>query len=268
MSEALAFGPSKMPKSELILTRMLWIIICLLVLFFIAELIFHFIISPRLIIKNIIVKSDISLSEEEVMSIAGIGGKEYYFGLNPEEIQKKLEAYPLVKKAIVEKVFPDTLKLTLYGREALVIALAQIEGRSVPLVIDAEGVVFQIGLSISELDLPVISGLQFDDLKAGMELPGMLNPFFGEMKVLRDSYPNLFRLISEIRIIPKTGSSYELLLCPLTYSVKVRFGSGLSGGIFKNAVMILDLIEKQGFSDKVEEIDFRTGEVVYRIKEG
>ncbi|GAH34033.1 unnamed protein product, partial [marine sediment metagenome] len=79
MSEALAFGPSKMPKSELILNRMLWIIICLLVLFFIAELIFHFIISPRLIIKNIIVKSDISLSEEEVMSIAGIGGKEYYF---------------------------------------------------------------------------------------------------------------------------------------------------------------------------------------------
>ncbi len=268
MSEALTFRSPKVSRGEQILNRFLWSIIILLIVFLIAELLFHFVISPGLIVKKIIVKSDLHLSEPEVLSIAGITEKEYYFSLNPEEIQSNLNAYPLVKRSVVEKVFPGTLKLTIYGRDPLVIAFAEGDkGRSVPVAIDEDGVVFQIGSGITNWDLPVISGLKFKDLNAGMELPEILNAFFADMKTLKGSYPELFRLISEVRIIPRGGTGYELLLCPLVYSIKVRFGSSISARNLKSAIMILDLLEKQGLADRVKELDFRTGEIVYRIKE-
>ncbi len=267
MSEAFALHSPKTSRTELILNRILWSVIILLILFFIAEIIFHFIISPQLVIKNIIVKSNIPLSEEEILSIAGIGENEYYFSLNPEKILSNLEAYPLIHSAVVEKVFPDTLNMTIFGRKPLMMALTGAEGRSIPMVLDEEGVIFQISKSITDWDLPVISGLEFKDIRSGMELPEMLKPLLLSLKKIRKDTPDLFRLISEVRIIPKSNTSYELLLYPITYSIKVRFGRSITGSGLKNAVIILDLIEKQGLSDDVEELDLRTGELVYRIKE-
>lgn len=267
MSKALSFPAPRVSRKEMILNRVLWTVICFLFLFILAEISFHFIISPRLVIKNIIVRSDIPLSKEEVFSIAGIREKEYYFSLRLEEIKERLIAYPLIRKADLEKIFPDTLKLTLYGREPLVIALVDVPGRTVPVAIDEEGVLFQIGSAITDWELPVISGLKFQNLRAGMELPEMLKPFFSSLNSLRKASPDLFRLISEVKIIPKTGTDYELLLWFILYPVSLRFGRNINSSNLKNAVMILDLIRQEDFSAKVKELDLRTGEVVYRVQE-
>lgn len=269
MSEALAFHSPKTSRTEQLVNRLLWTVIFLLILFILGELLFHFVISPRLVIRNISVESNLSLSEEEILAMVGLREKVYFFSLDVGQVREKLEAYPLIKRAVVEKNFPDSLKIAIYGRRPLALALAAgAGGVSLPLALDEEGVVFQIGASITNYDLPVISGLQFSQVRVGTRLPAALSPLIADLERLRRQFPDLYRLISEVRVISREGNRYELLLCLLTHSIKLRFGGGITGSGLKNGVMLLDLIEKQGFSDNVREIDFRTGEVVYRVKEG
>jgi cell division protein FtsQ len=269
VSEALAFRSPKTSKTEQLVNRLLWAVIFLLILFIIGELLFHFVISPRLVIKHIAVESNLALSEEELLAMVGLGENVYFFSLDSMEIREKLEAYPLIKSAEVEKQFPDSLKISVFGRLPLALAIAEgAGGVSVPLALDEEGVVFQIGSSISNYDLPVISGLKFSQLRVGTKLPASLSSLIADLERLKRLFPDLFRLLSEVRVVSKKGNQQELLVCLMTHSIKLRFGGSLSGSSLKNGVMLLDLIEKQGFSDIVQEIDFRTGEVVYRIKEG
>lgn len=268
MSEILTFKISRRKGAEQLLNKLLWLIIALLFLFLAADLLFHYIIAPKLRIRNVIVKSDIPLSRQEVLSMAGIDGKEDYFSLKGDVIRNNLEAYPLVREARVEKVFPDTLRLDLRGRKALFIALADTGKGSFPVAIDEEGVIFQSGSSIKEWNLPLISGLKFNELEPGATLPRMLDSFLTEVTQIRAAYPDIFRLISEIQIVPLSPVSFELLLYPLSFTVRVRLAASIDGPVLKNALLVLDMLQREGISEKVKEIDFRTGEVVYRIKEG
>lgn len=268
MSEILTFKTSRRKDAEQFLNKLMRLIIVLLFLFLAADLLFHYLIAPKLRIKNIIVKSDIPLSRQEVLTIAGIDGKEDYFSLKGDVIKNNLEAYPLVREARVEKVFPDTLRLDIKGRRALFISLADTGKGSFPVAIDEEGVIFQSGSSIKEWDLPLISGLKFNELELGATLPRMLDSLFAEVTQMRTAYPDLFRLISEIQIVPLSPASFELLLYPLSFTVRVRLAGSIDGTVLKNALLVLDLLKREGISEKVKEIDFRTGEVVYRIKEG
>lgn len=269
MSEALAFHSPNNSRTERLVNRLLWTVIFLLILFILGELVFHFVISPRLVIKNISVESNLSLSEAEILAMVGLREEMYFFSVDVGQIREKLESYPLIKKAVVEKRFPDNLKISIFGRLPLALAIASgAGGVSLPLALDDEGVVFQIGTSITNYDLPVISGLKFSQVRVGTRLPAALSSLMADLESLRRQFPDLYSLISEVRVISREGSQKELLLCLLTHSIKLRFGGSITGPDLKNAVMLLDLIEKQDFSDNVREIDFRTGEVVYRVKEG
>ena len=42
----------------------------------------------------------------------------------------------------------------------------------------------------------------------------------------------------------------------------------INSDLLKYAFMVLEVLDKDGISNTVEEIDFRTGEIVYKLKEG
>ena len=270
MSEAIILRPGteqrrRRSKSA---ARVYGIIILVLLFFAFGEILFQFIIAPRLVIKHIDVESDFDLSESEILRIAGIERKEYYFSVSCEEIRRNLASYTVVREARVTKVFPDTLKIVLKRRVPLAMSFSFIDGRMIPVTFDEEGIIFQIGQSITEWNLPVVSGLRFTPVM-GLRLPGMLKSFLEEMKALRDNTPELYNLISEIKIYSTSDVDYELLFYPLGYTQSVNFGREINSGLIKYSLMVLDVLDKQGMLEHVEELDFRTtGEVVYRMKEG
>jgi hypothetical protein len=45
-------------------------------------------------------------------------------------------------------------------------------------------------------------------------------------------------------------------------------GHQFSTETFKSALMVLDVMQKERLLDKVEEIDFRTGNILYRMRGG
>ncbi len=267
MFEAIILPTRRNGEKKNKLNRILWIIIIFLILLIIIELVVQLFIFPKLVIKKIEVISELDLSREKLMSIAGIRDNEYYFAIDINLIRERLESYAMVREAIVEKVFPDTIRIELNKRIPLAISIGEADGYNVPVIFDENGVVFQIGDAISDWDLPVISGLRFKPL-VGMKFPERLKSFLHDIHTLKTASPEIFRLISEIKVVSVNEINYELIVYPVNHNIGLNLGNVINSDLLKYAFMVLVVLEEDGISDNVDEIDFRTGEIVYKLKEG
>jgi cell division protein FtsQ len=226
-------------------------------------------VLPALTVRHIIFQSDVALSEDELLAISGLQGTAPWHSLAVDTLRKRLEAYPLIRKAAVEKVFPDTVRMTVWGRQPAGLVLADMNGRSLPVLVDDEGVIFKVCSNPSELDLPVISGLPPRDTSLGGRLPSLYTPLFQQLRLLRERSPSLARLLSEVRIVPHASTGgYDLLIYLTSAPVPVRAADALDESLLRYSLMVLDLLSNQKVLKNIQELDFRSGDVVYRMKGG
>jgi cell division protein FtsQ len=94
------------------------------------------------------------LSREEILAIAGIGGRTSLLFLNAAETRAKLKANAWVGDATVQKLFPDRLAITVVERVAF--ALWQTGGQI--NVIADDGTVLESYVSPAVLTLPFVVG--------------------------------------------------------------------------------------------------------------
>ncbi|RKX80588.1 MAG: hypothetical protein DRP60_02875, partial [Spirochaetes bacterium] len=145
-------------------------VVIVLLLLFLAELVWDMLLSPRLVIRKIKLESDLSLSDGQLLEMLNLDG-DTWASLDELNVQKRLESYPVVRKARVVKVFPDTLKLYIYRRRPLAAALFSSGGKPIPAVFDEEGYAVQIGTGSEPVNLPIISGPSFSEPPLGSRLP-------------------------------------------------------------------------------------------------
>ncbi len=233
------------------------------------EVIFQLFVTPYFAIKEVRIHAEkgMTLTNDQILELSGLREKSYYFNIKPDVLVERLESYPLIREARVVKEFPNSLFISVSPREPLVVSLVNTESFSVPLALDANGVVFQIGSSVRELDAPVVSGIQFKELELGMKLPEQLVSFLKDLKYLKTETPLLFSLISEIQFVRKGGSNFEVLFRTIHYPLPVRIGPHIDEYLLKYILVTLDVVMKQDFVSNIRELDFRNGEVVYRMKE-
>ena len=249
--------------------RVFFIIIAFLIVVLALELVFHFVIAPKLVIKQITidVEGSLELSNKEILNIAGFGAEEFFFRFDARAVEERLAQFPLIKSASVEKNFPDAVNLHITGRTPLAMSLVNTEEGAVPVVFDKEGVVFQIGASVEDFDDLVISGIRFHELELGMKLPETLNGLLEDLMTLKKESSFLYDMLSEIRIINRGEGVYEALLFTERYATPVRIGMSVDERQLRYMFMILDILEEDEFAGKIEELDLRSGEIVYRTKE-
>ena len=249
--------------------RLFSLIIGALGLILLLEIAFHLVVSPRLRLTKVEITVDraLSLSNAEILQLADIKGDEFFFSIDESLIAQRIESFAPVKSATVEKVFPNTLRIGVEQRKALAICLADVDGKTVPLAIDADGVVFQIGASVENLELPVLSGLTFNKVELGQRVSRGLLGFFRDLHDLEVSEPALFSLISEVKFVKKNRTTFEVLLFPRDYRVKVRIGQRISAGLVKDILLVLDVFAGQGIIEDLAEIDFRTDAPLVTFKE-
>jgi cell division protein FtsQ len=251
----------------------------------------RFIALPLTTIRRVIVESDLPLSEQEILAQTGLSGAEHFLSLDTAPIARRLEANPLVRKARVQKVFPDTIRLVLHRREAAAVVLAQAGGRNVPVLVDRDGYVFKVGDASDDMDLAEVSGLSVGEVALGSALPQEYRRVFADLAALKAGSPSLYRLISEVRVVssgsgsvaspaavdagprdPRATSSAagqcELLLYLLSSPVRIRARGGVDENLLKYSLVVLDLLSNQGVLRDIVELDFRGADVVYRTKEG
>ena len=223
---------------------------------------------PLLTIRHVLLQGDSPLSREETLRIAGLRFVEYWHTVPCAAIQKRLEADPLVRRARVERIFPGTVRMTVDRRLPVALVLGEAGGRSVPLLVDGDGYLFKIGATAAEIELPVVSGISAGELGLGAGLPRAYAALFAELASLRDSSPSLAALLSEVRVERAGTAGLELVLYLTPSPVPVRAQGPIDKAFMTYTLMVLDLLSKQGILHDIQELDFRGGQVVYRMKEG
>ncbi len=225
------------------------------------------VLLPWMRINRIHVHADFEIERSVLLELAGLHETAYFFNVRPGEIAQRIEEHPLVRTAQVERVFPNALRLDLLRRRPVALVVLDRNGRVTPAAVDEEGVIYDAGLHLAELDLPVISGVEFQGAPVGARMPEMLHGFLESLHRLKVEEPRLFDRVSELQIVPRRNGGFDTLLFTADYRVPVRLGPEITPEICRWALMVLDVLTQQGISGDVAEVDFRSGEIVYRMKE-
>ncbi|WP_319417286.1 FtsQ-type POTRA domain-containing protein [Marispirochaeta aestuarii] len=256
-------------KGALDLNRILSVLIIFLLLVLIGELVFHLVITPRLVLKKVSVDIDgyYPYGNEEILRIAGLEGGVSFLGVRERDLEEKLIANPMIKDARVKKQFPHSIAMSIVPRAALASVLVDTGNSSIPLCVDREGYIIAAEAGENK-PMPVISGVRFVDARPGMRFPEELVRYLEQLSDLKAASPELFSLISEIKFVKKSTTDYEVVLFPGHARVRVRTGPEINPELLKGILLVIDVVQKQGLTGSLAELDFRAGEVVYRTRGG
>ena len=249
-------------------SRLLFIALGIVFTVLLGECIFQFVLAPNMRIESIVIDNDSLLPRGEILSAAGLQGQHYYFRIDGEAIKTRLEALPAVKSARIEKIFPGSLRIAVSSRRPVALAFAENAEGNLPVAFDEEGVVFLEGADVPETGLPVVSGIRFEGFRSGLRLPEMLAPFLADLANLQKASPSVLAAFSELKVVSKGAEQFEYVMYPVYHRVPIRMEGELSVQRCKTALIVLDALSQEGLLGWVEEIDFRTEDIVYRMKEG
>ncbi len=228
-----------------------------------TQFLFSSLIAPQLLIKKIVVYGEFPVSTVELKRIAGLDGDEHVFDVDTQAIAERIAAHPMVRSVSVRTRIPDTLEINVTRRQPLAMSLPTIEGRSVPVVFDANGVIMEVDPGTAP-ELPIVSGLRFvQPPRPGVMLPEELLPAVSALAAIRDGDSRLYGLISEVVVTTTDAGALDLSFYPSIYPVSVRLGARLDIEVIRHALVALDVLDADGASPLPQEIDFRGGEAVY-----
>lgn len=246
--------------------KMIFIKICLgiFICMLIAEVVFSVLIMPAVSSAVIDISGGENLSVHEIKKISGLTGTVKWLNINSSVISRRLVSFPLIASATVEKKFPDKVIIKITERKPVAIAFAQINGRTVPMEIDKDGVVFRIGSSLIPQGLPIITGLTFENPAAGMKINKQLTGLFVQLDVLKRKQPLLLNEISEIKIAPIKYGGYDLIVYPVKARFPVITNKSLTEDTIRYMMLLIDVANDSVFSHEICEMDIRGPNVAYK----
>lgn len=232
----------------------------------VVYLVAAYIAVPALRISRLTVQSDFSIDQTTLLAMAGLRGDEDFFSFDTDRVRTRLEEHYLVREAQVEKTFPNQATITLTRRRPLLAVVYGDETSGTRLgVVDDEGVLFSIPQG--SVSTPILSGIVFERLEYGLELPEMVKPLLQDIHRLKMNSPELFSLFSEFEIVPLRSGDFDVRLFFKSYAVPVLIDGSLDRELCTYIVLVLDALDREGLTDSISELDFRAGEIVYRLKE-
>lgn len=247
--------------------KLLTYLIGILTILLIVEGGFNLFLAPRLRITNVVLDSDLNLDDGALLHITGLDRDNWFFSLDQDVIQASLMNLAAVEEAFVVKHFPNKLTITIVSREPLIMAVSAGPREVLPLIIDKEGVIFLSGREVFSYDLPLLGGFDTSLSVAGKRIPQELNPLLGDLELLRVGSKELFDIISEINVISLERGVLDVEMILTTHSIPVILDLPLTREKMSQAIMLVDVMEKEGLASRIEGIDLRSGSIVYREKE-
>ena len=246
--------------------RLLKIVILLILLFLAGDSVYYLFIVPFNATAKIQVLGINTILEAELKKAAGLTGAEKWGKIDKDALLHRITSYPLVAEARVVKKYPDKVLIEIIERQPVGILLATVEGRTIPMEIDKTGTVFKIASKKDRQTLPIISGLSFQNIRAGMKVHKQLVPLFKQLDLLQRKSPALMSEISEMKIEQKKYGGFDLILYPVRTQVKVRTDSALNEEKLQYMILALDVRRELELNAKIEELDVRAGTASYRLR--
>jgi len=208
-----------------------------------------------------------NITKEEILAAAGFTADLSFVSADVYAMERALAGIVSIESVRVFKRLPGRLQIMIQERQPVASAFVTLDGRTVPVLLDNQGVVFQIGgTKRGEFllsTLPVISGLDIKAPYLGEKLPGMYIPLLDDIQRLKDSNPNLLKMISEIKINQKSFDNFDLVLYPVHKKIEVRL-SELNEDRLQYNLLFIDLISDES---GINSFDSRSGIASYIPKE-
>jgi len=246
--------------------QLLKIVILLVLIFLAGNSIYYLFILPFNSTAKIQLSGIDTILEADLKKAIGLTGTEKWGKLDKDALLHRITSYPLVAEARVVKKYPDKVLIEITERKPVGMLLATVGGRTIPMEIDKTGTVFKIASKKDRQELPIISGLSFQTIRAGMKVHKQLIPLFKQLDLLQRKNAALLSEISEIKIEQKKYGGFDLILYPVRTQVKVRTNSTLNEERLQYMILTLDVIRKFDMNATIEELDVRAGTAAYRLR--
>lgn len=198
---------------------------------------FFFFHSGIFALQTVEVKGNRRVTKEEVLQLAAVERGLNLWQVDIRGIVTRLQTHPLIDQVFVARRWPHTLVITVREREAMALLPAD-EGF---FVIDGEGYIMERVSNISQLELPLISGIKLDrNTGPGSQLTGA--GLESALAVLNQLPLDARQQIAEIE-----AREPDNLLLYLPGRIKVKFGdSNDAQGKWKRLQEALQGISKIG----------------------
>lgn len=268
MADYLLYTSDSFTRPQRKLHRSIKILLVALAGIGLGELFYQFVIAPKLLVESVIIKSDSAIPKGEILKIAQLQGPVPYNRVHAATLKRKLETISWIRSAKVEKIFPNKVMISVEVRKPLGLVLIETGTSSEVFAFDEDLNLFIPQEGEWDATLPMFTGIRIEGATEGVKLPFVLTRMIRTIVEIRLEEAGIVNCFSEFRIVRRAEETYELMAYPIHYKVPVRMGHQFSAETFKSALMVLDVMQKENLLDKVEEIDFRTGNILYRMRGG
>ena len=260
LSEEYEGGDSKAEKK----IKFIKVIFCVLCFALLCELVIYKYIMPSFSSPKVTVTGQKDYSAEEIARMLLPMNSSTWFDFDVEQAVSLLSSEAGIEHVSVEKRFPDKIFVNVEEREPVAVTFVMENGRTSPVQIDKNGVLFPGKKNASanpDVILPIISGLPVEYMSKGMRIPVKYRPLIDQIAKINEMPQRYFASVSEICVLPKDSGNYELALIPSQSKVKVLTDRALNEDALKYMLVVLDVVNQIGTD--VAAVDLRYGSVSY-----
>ncbi len=238
------------------------VIFCVLCFALLCELVIYKYIMPSFSSPKVTVTGQKDYSAEEIARLLLPMNSTSWFDFDVEQAVAILSSEAGIDHVSVEKKFPDKIYVNVEEREPVAVTFIMENGRTSPVQIDKNGVLFPGKKNASaEATLPIVSGLPVEYMSKGMRIPAKYRPLIDQISKISEMPQHYFASVSEICVLPKDSGNYELALIPSQSKVKVLTDRALNEDALKYMLVVLDVVNQIGTD--VATVDLRYGSVSY-----
>ena len=241
--------------------KILKILVIVLSIFLVLEAVIYTVVMPCLSSAKITFVGLNSISQEEILSQCGISESVSWMNFDTAGFANKLSTNYAIENVTVEKKFPDQILVKVTERKPVCFSLVNLNGKTVPIQIDKNGVVFSVGEGMISNSMPLVTGMEVSVISEGVTVPQKYRALLDQINEISNINPVYFNALSEIRIIPTDYGSFELMLYPMQSKTRFLMDRTLTEETLQYMMVILDIIGSM--ESDVREVDMRYGTVSY-----
>ncbi|MCR5764179.1 MAG: FtsQ-type POTRA domain-containing protein [Treponema sp.] len=248
--------------SRITIVKIIVLILCILL---VIEGIFYMLVIPCLAPVKVQFSGLKNLSSSVLLEKLSQTGGVTWIQFDSSKAVDNLSTLSAVDTVSVDKIFPDKVVIDVKERTPVAKTIVSINGRSMSVQIDENGVLFSNASSVAnDSNIPLISGLPIENMQPGMRFPAKYKPLMAQIAEIQKLPQKYFVAISEIQVVPKEYGNYELVLYPIHTHVRVLTDRSLNEEALKYMMVVLDVVNS--LEPGVREIDLRYGSVSYRSR--
>jgi len=234
------------------------VIIILAGLGVLSQVLYYGYFAPRLTITRVTMTGLYGVSEGEILGAAGLYSGIMFHQLSLDQARESILQIPSIKDVVLEPSFPNTLAMNFVMREPL--GFSFLDGTM--YAVDKDGVLF-LPQGLSVVDGPVFTGLLWEPWGQVSRVPYQHRLFLEDLDKIRLIEPGIYRLFSQFDFETTPAGGFLVSLYPTHMHQKVKVGARMSPEQSVMLMRVLDMLQSRPDYQLIEDIDFRTGDVIY-----